>query len=80
MVLLTFYELVVENYVMLGLEVITLAISSIMAQNLRDLQHTVQLSLLQSQLNTGAASATQLIQQMNQPIHPNLGHSIDLRA
>ena len=57
-------------------------ISSIMSSQLTQLQHTVQLSVLQSSLNMQAVTAVQLIEDMPQSViqHPYKGTSVDVQA
>jgi len=57
-------------------------ISSIMSSQLSQLQHTVQLSVLQSSLNMQAVTAVQLIEDMPQSVsqHPYKGTTVDVQA
>ncbi len=57
-------------------------ISSIMSSQLAQLQHTVQLSVLQSSLNMQAVTAVQLIEDMPKSVaqHPYKGTSVDVQA
>ena len=57
-------------------------INSIMSSQLSQLQHTVQLSVLQSSLNMQAVSAVQLIEGLSQgdAQHPYKGSMVDVQA
>jgi hypothetical protein len=61
-------------------------ISSIMAKQVSELQHTLNLSLLKGQMATQAAQATVMLedfaktQQSVQAPHPTLGKQIDIRV
>lgn len=56
-------------------------ISSIMARDLASLQQTVQMSLLNKQLNDNAVAAlNSLTEMMPAAQHPDLGQNIDLKA
>lgn len=57
--------------------------SSIMASQLRSLQSTVQMSVLNNALNMNTAAATEMLESLpDQPAaaHPHKGTSIDVRA
>lgn len=57
--------------------------NSIMASQLRSLQSTVQMSVLNSALTMGTAAASEMLESLpDQPTaaHPHKGTSIDLRA
>ena len=57
--------------------------SSIMASQLRSLQSTVQMSVLNNALTMGTAAATEMLESLpDQPAasHPHKGASIDVRA
>ncbi|QOY33804.1 putative motility protein [Anaerobacillus isosaccharinicus] len=62
-------------------------LSKMMATNTQQLQHTLNLSLLKSSMNTQAVQAISMLEDITQPIHqmalgphPTLGNSIDLRG
>lgn len=58
-------------------------ISSIMAGQLRSLQSTVQMSVLNNALNMNTAAATEMLKSLPDQaaaVHPHKGASIDLRA
>jgi putative salt-induced outer membrane protein YdiY len=57
-----------------------MTLSSIMGKQVGELQQTVQLSLLQSQLSTQAAQATVMLEKMNEASapHPFKGNHIDV--
>ena len=57
--------------------------NSIMASQLRSLQSTVQLSVLNNALSMNTAAATDMLKSLtDQPVaaHPHKGASIDVRA
>lgn len=57
--------------------------SSIMASQLRSLQSTVQMSVLNNALNMGTAAATEMLESLpDQAVvaHPHKGTSIDVKA
>lgn len=57
--------------------------NSIMASQLRGLQSTVQMSVLNNALNMNTAAATEMLESLpDQPVaaHPHKGASIDVRA
>lgn len=62
-------------------------LSKLMASNTQQLQHTLNLSLLKSTMNTQAVQAISMLEKMTQPVdkvtsapHPTLGNNIDLRG
>ena len=55
-------------------------ISSIMSSQLRSLQSTVQLSVLNKAMTTNASAATEMLQSMPDAAHPTKGASIDIKA
>ncbi len=57
-------------------------INSIMSSQLAQLQHTVQLSVLQNSMNMQAVSAVQLLEGMPQAnaTHPSKGLVVDVQA
>jgi len=57
--------------------------SSIMASQLRSLQSTVQMSVLNNALNMGTAAATEMLESLPKQAaaaHPHKGASIDVKA
>lgn len=54
--------------------------SSIMSSQLRSLQSTVQLTILDKAMTTGASAAVELLQSMPAAEHPTKGVSIDVKA
>ncbi|MBE1555458.1 putative motility protein [Sporosarcina limicola] len=57
--------------------------NSIMASQLRSLQSTIQLSILNKSLSMGAAVATDMLKSLpDQPVaaHPHKGTAIDVQA
>ncbi|MDQ0216555.1 hypothetical protein J2S13_003017 [Oikeobacillus pervagus] len=59
-------------------------ISTIMAKQVSELQHTLNLNLLKSQMATQAAQVTNMMKAMNtnhhEAPHPYKGQSIDVQA
>ncbi|WP_456273582.1 polyribonucleotide nucleotidyltransferase [Bacillus sp. AK031] len=61
-------------------------LSSIMSRQTAELQHTLNLSLLQSQMASQVAGATAMMEKMVEPAnaseaqHPFKGNSIDLKG
>ena len=59
--------------------------SAMMSAQLASLQQTVQMSILDKAMNTGAATAIQMIEAMPQPqgtpaAHPHKGQLIDIQV
>ncbi|MCM2589705.1 putative motility protein [Rossellomorea marisflavi] len=55
-------------------------LSSIMARQVADLQHTVSLSLMKTQMATQAAQAVVMLQDMKKASHPHKGTVIDQKG
>ncbi|GKV69424.1 hypothetical protein NCCP2716_19220 [Sporosarcina sp. NCCP-2716] len=55
-------------------------ISSIMSSQLRSLQSTVQLTILDKAMTSGASAAAEMLQSMPEAAHPTKGASIDVKA
>ncbi len=60
-------------------------VSSIMGKQLAELQHTLSMNLLKSQMSTQAAQVTVMMKDMqasqNATVsHPSKGHAIDLKG
>ena len=54
--------------------------SSIMSSQLRSLQSTVQMTILDKAMTTSASAATEMLQSMPEAAHPTKGASIDIKA
>lgn len=55
-------------------------ISSIMSSQLKSLQSTVKLSILDKAMTANAAAATEMLQSMPAASHPYKGTTVDLNA
>ncbi|KMK91369.1 putative motility protein [Rossellomorea marisflavi] len=55
-------------------------LSSIMSRQVADLQHTVSLSLMKTQMATQAAQAVVMLQDMKEASHPHKGTVIDQKG
>lgn len=55
-------------------------ISSIMAGQLRSLQSTVKLTILDKAMTANASAATEMLQSMPETAHPFKGSAVDIKA
>ncbi|WP_064092727.1 putative motility protein [Rossellomorea aquimaris] len=58
-------------------------LSSIMGKQVAELQHTLSMNLLKSQMSTQTAQVTAMLEKMNssQPApHPSKGHTVDIKG
>ncbi|WOV83393.1 putative motility protein [Sporosarcina jeotgali] len=55
-------------------------ISSIMAGQLRSLQSTVKLTILDKAMTANASAATEMLQSMPEAAHPFKGSAVDIKA
>ncbi len=61
-------------------EVVFMNLSSIMSRQVAELQHTVSLSLVKTQMATQAAQAVVMLQDMKEASHPHKGTVIDQKG
>ncbi|MCA1056803.1 hypothetical protein LCM10_17710 [Rossellomorea aquimaris] len=61
---------------------ITVNVSSIMGKQVAELQHTLSMNLLKSQMSTQAANVTVMLRDMqtNHAPHPTKGQAVDLKG
>ncbi|VDG98026.1 Uncharacterised protein [Lysinibacillus sphaericus] len=55
-------------------------ISSIMSSQLRSLQSTVKLSILDKAMTANASAATEMLQSLPDAAHPFKGSAVDIKA
>ncbi|MBD7907760.1 putative motility protein [Sporosarcina gallistercoris] len=55
-------------------------ISSIMAGQLRSLQSTVQMTILDKAMTANASAATEMLQSLPEAAHPFKGSAVDIKA
>ncbi|MDW0110185.1 putative motility protein [Sporosarcina aquimarina] len=59
---------------------IVMDISSIMSSQLRSLQSTVKLSILDKAMTSNASAAAEMLQSMPEASHPYKGSTVDIKA